>query len=110
VGLHATDQPIQSSRAFGGLLPEAESPVVNFKARGYGKPTVLSFHSGACSGCGSEFAACGTWNGRVGATQRVETGAAPLSSPTSERSVAVMRKASIRLAGSLSSSFVLRTS
>jgi hypothetical protein len=34
--------------------------LANFNARGYGKPTVLSFHSGACSGCGSEFAACGT--------------------------------------------------
>jgi hypothetical protein len=65
--------------------------------RGYGKPTVLSFHSGACSGCGSEFAAWATWNGRVGATQRVETGAALLSLPSSESRGAAMRSASISI-------------
>jgi hypothetical protein len=33
----------------------------------HGEPTVLSFYSGACSGCGSAAAASGTWVGRVGA-------------------------------------------
>ncbi len=72
-------------------------PLANYKTSAYGKPTVLSFHTGACSGCGSEFAACGTWNGRVGAAQRVEATAAPLSSPSSERSGAAMRNASISI-------------
>jgi hypothetical protein len=67
-----------------GADDQGKSPAGNFNARGYGKPMVLSFHSGACSGCGSEFAACGTWNGRVGAAHRVETSAALLWSPSSE--------------------------
>jgi hypothetical protein len=53
----------------GGRTLKEESPLANYRASGYGKPTVLSFHSGACSGCGSEFAACGTWNA-IGGSQR----------------------------------------
>src|SRR5271169_6180033 len=62
---------------------------------GYGKPTVLSFHSGACSGCGSALAAFGTWIGRTGAVQRGDIG--ELSSPeppSSDKRGATIRSAS----------------
>ena len=64
--------------------------------RGYGKPVDL-FQSGARSGCGSGFAASGTWTGRVGAIQRVETVTALPLSPSSERRGAAMRNASISI-------------
>ena len=80
-----------------GWTSKGESPVANYRASGYGKPTDLSFHSGACSGCRSDFTACGTWNGRGGATQRAEAGAALLLSPSSERIGAAMRNASISM-------------
>ena len=53
-------------------------------ASGYGKPAVLAFHSGACSGCGSVLAPFGTWMGRGEAVQRVVTG--KFSSPESASS------------------------
>ena len=78
----------------------------------YGQPRTFSRHSAACSGCGSVFAAFGTWTGLVGAVQCVEIGilSAP-ESPSSDRRGATMRKASTSISSlDMSSSFCLRSS
>jgi hypothetical protein len=61
----------------------------------YGKPAVLSFQS-ECSGCGSVFTAFGTWAGRAGAVQSVETVALPSrESASSDSKGAAIRNACI---------------
>src|ERR1700690_2711311 len=87
------DHSLRSLRAMTDEALRDLQPRFNKLYAKTGGRSVLSFPAGGCSGCGSEFPACGTWNGRVGATQRVETGAALLSSPSSVSRGAAMRNA-----------------
>jgi hypothetical protein len=82
-------------RLFQNVRRLARNPRPLNAAEIMGVPPVLSFQS-ACSGCGSAFTTFGTWAGRAGVVQRVETVALPSrESASSDSRGAAIRNARV---------------